>query len=324
MSETTLMDVRVRARRDEAEGICSFELEALDGQPLPQFDAGAHIDVHVRGGVVRQYSLCGDPQERRHWRIGVLRDPASRGGSAGMHEAVPVGTLLRVSAPRNLFGLIDAPHSLLVAGGIGVTPILSMAQQLHREGKTFELHYCARSPARMAFRDEIASATFADRARFYFDDDGRGAAGFDAAATLKAAPAGAHLYVCGPNGFMAHVLDAARAAGWPEERLHREHFAASTGAQDRTGDRPFVLRLARSGATLEVPADRSALQVLLDHGIGLNFSCESGVCGSCITPLLEGLPEHRDTCLLDSERADNRLFTPCCSRARTPELVLDL
>ncbi|MDA7418400.1 PDR/VanB family oxidoreductase [Xenophilus arseniciresistens] len=321
--QTMVMDVRVRARRDEAVGICSFELEALDGQALPAFSAGAHIDVHVPAGLVRQYSLCGDPQDASHWRIGVLRDATSRGGSAGMHEGVQVGSVLQVSRPRNLFGLAEAPHSVLVAGGIGVTPILAMARALHRQGASFELHYCARCPERMAFRDEIAGAGFAQQARFYFSEGSGDAPAFDAAAVAANAPAGAHLYVCGPAGFMDHVLGAARSAGWTESRLHREHFAAAA-APDGAGEQPFVIRLARSGAQLQVPAGTTALQVLLDHGIDVNFSCESGVCGSCITPVLDGVPEHRDSCLMDAEHAENKLFTPCCSRAKTPALVLDL
>jgi vanillate O-demethylase ferredoxin subunit len=150
-------DVKVRARRDEAVGICSFELEPLGTERLPPFSAGAHIDVRIPSGHVRQYSLCGHPGDPTHWRIGVLREPTSRGGSAGMHDDVQVGSVLRVSAPKNLFGLSDAPHSVLVAGGIGVTPILAMAQQLHEDGRDFSLHYCARSPERMAFRQEIVA-----------------------------------------------------------------------------------------------------------------------------------------------------------------------
>lgn len=315
------LDVRVRARREEANGICSFELEPVAGVPLPSFSAGAHIDVHVPAGPVRQYSLCSDPQDRNFWRIGVLREQASRGGSSGMHDAAKVGTVLKVSAPKNLFTLTEAPHSVLVAGGIGVTPILAMAQQLHREGKPFELHYCARAPERMAFRDEIGAGPFADRASMYFTEQ-PGSRQFDAVTAFGAAPPGAHLYVCGPAGFMDHVLASARTAGWSEERLHREHFAGAV--QETGGDQPFQLRLAKSGTTLDVPVGKTALQVLLENGIDVNYSCESGVCGTCITAVLDGMPDHRDTCLMDSERADNKLFTPCCSRAKSPALVLDL
>ena len=315
------LQVLVRARRQEAEGICSFELAPLGAAELPPFAAGAHIDVHVPTGAVRQYSLCGEPGDRQRWRIGVLRDAASRGGSAGMHDAVQVGATLTVSAPRNLFALAAAPHSVLVAGGIGVTPILAMARQLQRDGQPFELHYSARSAARMAFRGEILASAFAQRARLYCGD-AAGTPPFDAAAVCHAAPAGAQLYVCGPAGFMEHVLAAARAAGWDEARLHREHFAAAP--QPAGGDQPFQLRLARSGHTLDVPAGTTALQVLLDHGIDVNYSCEAGVCGSCATPVLDGTPEHRDSFLTDLERAACDVFTPCCSRAKTHTLVLDL
>lgn len=319
MSELIL---RVRARKHEAESICSFELEHVDAQELPPFAAGAHIDVHVAPGLVRQYSLCGDPAERSFWRIGVLLEPASRGGSSGMHETVTAGTVLRVSPPKNLFKLVDdAAHSVLIAGGIGVTPILAMARQLQRQGRSFELHYCARSPERMAFREEIRTSAFADRTRTYFND--ATSAPFDAVAALRGAPPGAHLYVCGPAGFMDHVLTSARSSGWSEERLHREHFAAAA-VMDPAADLPFRLHLHRTGVTLDVPAEVSALQVLLDHGVDVNYSCEAGICGSCMTGVLEGTPDHRDTCLMDTERAANNVFTPCCSRSKTPTLVLDL
>lgn len=315
------IEVRVRARKLEADGICSFELAPMGAELLPAFDAGAHIDVHVPSGQVRQYSLCGDTADRSCWRIGVLREPASRGGSIGMHDSVQVGTVLKVSAPKNLFALTEAPHSVLVAGGIGVTPILAMAGHLHRGAQAFELHYCARSRERMAFHDEIQAGGFAGQAHCYFSETPQ-APQFDALAALQAAPEGAHLYVCGPAGFMDYVVDAARKAGWPEQRLHREHFAGAV--QDASGDQAFQLRLARSGACFDVPAGSTALQVLLDNGIDMNFSCESGVCGTCITSVLEGTPDHRDSFLTDSERAANDVFTPCCSRAKTATLVLDL
>jgi vanillate monooxygenase ferredoxin subunit len=313
--------VRVRARKVEADGICSFELEPVGADLLPTFEAGAHIDVHVPTGLVRQYSLCSSTADRSFWRIGVLREPASRGGSIGMHDTVQIGSLLKVSMPKNLFALTEAKNSILVAGGIGVTPIWAMAQHLHRNEQAFQMHYCARSRERMAFFDEIRAAGFADQTRFYFSEE-PDTPQFDAAAVFKASPAGSHLYVCGPAGFMDYVLDSARKAGWPEERLHREHFAGAV--QDTSGDQPFQLRLARSGTCFDVPSGVTALQVLLDNGIDMNFSCESGVCGTCLTSVLEGTPDHRDTYLTDSERTANDAFTPCCSRAKTPSLVLDL
>lgn len=315
------LELIVRGRRQEADGICSFELARPDGDELPAFTAGAHLDVHVRSGVVRQYSLCGDPGDRRRWRIAVLREPASRGGSAGMHDVVHAGSTLRVSAPRNHFALVPAPHSLLVAGGIGVTPILAMAQTLHREGGSFEMHYCTRSPARTAFRDQLRAAAFADRVRFHFDD-GEPAQKFDAESLFSGAQPGTHLYVCGPSGFMDHVLETARRLGWPAERLHREYFAGSVASSP--ADTGFDVQLAHSKRTLRIPAGKSVLEVLLGCGVDVPFSCESGVCGTCLTRVLEGTPDHRDSYLDDAERAANDQFTPCCSRSKTPVLVLDL
>lgn len=315
------LDVKVVARKEEAQGICSFELEALDQGPLPPYGAGAHIDVQLAPGLIRQYSLCGDPQDSNRWRIGVLRDPHSRGGSVSLHEKAHVGTVLSVGRPRNLFPLVLSPHSVLVAGGIGITPILSMARELQRQGRSFELHYAARSQARMAFRDEIGASPFASRSHFCFSDE-PGAQALDMPAVLQRTPPDSHLYVCGPNGFMEHVLGAARAHGWTEDRLHREHFAVA--AQPATGERSFDIRLARSGRALVVPANRSVLQVLLENGVDVPFSCEAGVCGNCVTRVLQGVPDHRDSFFTDAERRANDQFTPCCSRAKTSELVLDL
>jgi vanillate O-demethylase ferredoxin subunit len=314
------LSVNVLRRTEEAEGIFSFELAAQPGQELPGFTAGAHIDVHVAPGVVRQYSLCNDPVAHC-WRIAVLREPSSRGGSSGMHEGVKPGDTLRVSAPRNLFGLVPARRSLLLAGGIGVTPILAMAQALHRDDQDFEMHYCARSGSRMAFRGEIESAPFAAKVQFHVDD-GEEAQKFNAESVLAGPAQDVHLYVCGPSGFMDHVLATARRLGWPEAQLHREYFAAA--AVDASGDQEFEVRLARSGLTCQIPPGKTVLEVLLDRGIEVPSSCESGVCGTCLTRVLDGTPDHRDSFLTDDERAANDQFTPCCSRARTPVLVLDL
>jgi len=311
----------VSARTQEADGICCFELEPPLGGELPPFAAGAHVDVYVHPGIVRQYSLCGDPAERRRWRIAVLREPRSRGGSSGMHEEVHPGATLRVSEPRNHFPLVTARHSLLVAGGIGVTPILAMAKTLRREGRSFELHHCARSPARSAFRTEIASE-FGARAHFHFDD-GEPAQKFDAEAVLSRAQGETHLYVCGPAGFMDHVLATARRLGWAEDRLHREYFSAPA-ASTPAADSAFDVHLARSGIALNIPPNKSVLEVLLGAGIPIPYSCETGVCGTCATRVLDGAPDHRDIYFTDAERAKGDWFTPCCSRSTTPLLVLDL
>lgn len=317
----TTLSVRVRTRTDEADGICSFELVADDGGPLPPFTAGAHIDVHVSPGLVRQYSLCNDPAERERYRIAVLRETQSRGGSAGMHAQVHPGRRLSISPPRNHFALVPAGHTLLLAGGIGITPILAMARSLHARGASFSLHYCGRSAARMAFLAELAEAPFAAAVHVH-TDDGPDAQRLDARSLLANPQPDTHLYVCGPAGFMDHVLSTGRACGWPDAHLHREYFAAAP--VDTTADGSFEVALQRRGIRCQVPPGKTVLEVLLAAGVDLPFSCESGVCGTCLTTVLDGTPDHRDSYLTDAERAQGTQFLPCCSRASSPVLVLDL
>lgn len=317
---TNELTVRVARRVQEAEDICSFELVPHESDALPAFTAGAHIDVHVGPGLIRQYSLSNDPSERHRYRIAVLRESTSRGGSAGMHHRVQAGDVLRVSAPRNHFALAAAPRSLLLAGGIGVTPILAMARALHAQGSPFEMHYCGRSATRMAFLHEIKSSDFSDRVALHADDVP--AQKFDAQRVLVDPREDTHLYVCGPTGFMDHVLETARRQGWPEVQLHREYFAGHVTASATDGS--FEVRIASTGLRCQVSAGQTVIEVLAAHGVEIPTSCEAGVCGTCLTRVLEGTPDHRDTFLTDAERAANDQFTPCCSRANSPVLVLDL
>ena len=230
--------VKVLRKTQEAQDIASFELGRADGSPLPAFSAGSHIDVHVPGGPVRQYSLCNDAAESHRYRIAVLRDAATRGGSAGMHDAVREGDLLTISEPRNHFPLVHAQRTVLLAGGIGVTPLLCMAQRLAAIGADFALHYCTRSPARTAFRDEIAAAPFAVRVQFHHDD-GDATQKLDLAAALGSPQAGTHVYVCGPTGFIDAVVQGAKAAGFGAEQIHLEYFGAAP--QDTAGDRALTV-----------------------------------------------------------------------------------
>jgi vanillate monooxygenase ferredoxin subunit len=318
----TKLSVRVRSRAEQANGIASFDLVSADGSTLPSFTAGAHIDVHVAPGLIRQYSLCNDPVERGFYRIAVLREPQSRGGSAGMHAQVEAGTTLTISEPRNQFPLAaNASRSLLLAGGIGITPILAMAQTLHAQGAPFDLHYCGRSATRMAFIEELKASAFASSVQVHCDDD-LAELRFDAARVLANPQPDVHLYVCGPSGFMEFVLASARAAGWQENQLHREYFAAA--AVDTSGDGAFRIQLAKLGLQCEVPPDKTVLEVLLAQGVDLPHSCEAGVCGTCLTRVLEGQPDHRDSFLTDAEKAAGNQFMPCCSRARSSLLVLDI
>ena len=287
MSAATLT-VRVARKWQEARDICGFEFVSDDGSPLPGFEAGAHIDVHLPGGLVRQYSLCNHPEHADRYQIAVLRDADGRGGSRAIHDEVRQGDTVRIGVPRNQFPLApDAPHHLLLAGGIGVTPILSMAERLFSSGMPFDMHYCARSTDRMAFVERINAAGFHDRARLHVDDGDPGQR-FDLAAVLAAAPAGTHLYVCGPRGFMDAVLNAARERNW------------------------------------DVPAECTVIAALAANGVDVLTSCEQGVCGTCATRVLEGEPDHRDAYLTDDEKAAGDQFMPCCSRSRSDLLVLDL
>lgn len=319
---TSSLAVRVRRKHQEALDIRSFELVSVDDGPLPAFGAGAHIDVHLPNGLTRQYSLCNDPGERHRYVIGVLKDPASRGGSRALHEAVHEGDVLRVGLPRNQFALNEqATRSLLLAAGIGITPLLCMAERLARLGAPFELHYSARSRARMAFDGRIEQSGFAAHVHRHVDDGDPGQR-LDLPALLAAPDAGTHLYVCGPRGFIDAVLRTAREAGWNEARLHHESFVAQTAVAD--GDQAFEVRLARSRRCIMVPRDQSVTAALAAAGVAVPTSCEQGICGTCVTAVLEGEPDHRDMFLTPAEQASHRQFTPCCSRAKSPFLVLDL
>lgn len=317
-----MIEVIVTHRHDEAQDICSFELAAADGSALPPFEAGAHIDVHLDSGLIRQYSLCPRFGQNGRYLIGVLREPASRGGSVAMH-ALKTGQQLRISAPRNHFPLaLNARRYLLFAGGIGITPVLAMAEHLAASGHDFILHYCARSMGRMAFAERIRTGPVGARASFHFDD-GAADQKLDLDAALGAPQDGNHVYVCGPGGFMDWVLSGARSRGWPEAQLHKEYFSAP--AQPATAkDDTFEVQIGRGGAIHAVPAGRSVVEVLAENSIEIPVSCEQGVCGTCLTRVLDGTPDHRDVFLTDQERAANDCFTPCCSRAHSRRLVLDL
>ena len=320
--KTPTLTVRVVRKTAEATDIATFELVDAQGDALPPFSAGAHIDVHLPNGLVRQYSLCNDSAETHRYLIGVLRDPASRGGSLAMHDLVNEGDILQISAPKNHFPLAhEARRSLLLAGGIGITPILCMAERLAISGAEFDLHYCTRSPARTAFRNRIRGSAFTSRVHFHFDD-GDAAQKLDIAATLGKVEDGTHLYVCGPKGFMNAVLDTARAAGWPEAQLHYEFFAANVGPSD--SDESFEVKLASSGRVIKVEKDKTIITALAAAGVEIPFSCEQGVCGTCLTRVLEGVPDHKDNYLTPEEQAANDQLLPCCSRAKSPMLVLDL
>ncbi|MFD9135303.1 PDR/VanB family oxidoreductase [Streptomyces bottropensis] len=315
------LDTIVVARRDATARIMVLEVVSPDDVELPEFAAGAHVDVLVDGaaGLVRQYSLCGPPHDLTRYRLAVLAETASRGGSLGMHR-LREGDRLRISRPRNRFGVSDeARRHLLVAGGIGVTPLLAMAHALEARGAEYELHYCARSRKESAFLDELEHNP---RVRLHFDD-GPDDQRLSIATDLRPPDPDTAIYVCGPGGFMDFVISMALEAGWPAEAIHKERFAPVESAAAHTAGRTFRVRLTKTGGEYEVKDGESVLDALLAGGVDAPYSCRQGICGECIVSVLAGEPDHRDDILTDRERADG-MFTTCSSRAHSPILELDL
>lgn len=312
------LEVRVRAKTLETPDICILELVNSAGKTLPVFEAGAHIDVHLPNGLVRQYSLCNDPSVPNQYAIAVLKDSASRGGSEAVHSIVNEGDVLQISEPKNLFSLIpSAKKSLLLAGGIGVTPILAMAYTLTAQGADFDMHYCTRSHQATAFKDAIAKSSFASRVQFHYSNQRR----LDIESLLAQPQDGVHLYACGPKRFMDAVISLAEQAGWAKEYIHYEYFAAPEEVSDGI---EFDVTIKSSGKVIRIPASSTVTQVLAEHGIVIPISCEQGVCGTCLTNVFEGTPDHRDMYLSPQEQDKNNCFLPCCSRSLSPMLVLDL
>ena len=316
-----MIPVRVASRVVAAEDVVQLELEALDRAPLPPFTAGSHIDLILGNGLTRQYSLASPPDHHDRYRIAVLREPQSRGGSQFVHDALVEGAALNISTPRNLFDLHEeADTYVLLAGGIGVTPLLAMAYRLTTLGKRFVLHYCAREPSRAAFLNELAGAPFADQVRFHFDIDPH--TRLDLNQALQDPSPTRRLYVCGPKGFMDFIVRGAVEREWSPEHIHQEHFAGVTVVDAE--DRAFELVIASTGQKLTVGRNQTAAQALEAAGVFVALSCEQGICGTCLTKVLAGRPDHRDLFQTAEEKSGNSMFTPCCSRAQTPSLTLDL
>lgn len=320
------MLLRIRSVTWLTDEINAYELVDPNGRDLPRFDAGAHVAVRLggdgdRGGLWRDYSLWNDPAERRRYCIAVLRDTDGQ-GSRQLHEALRPGDLAEVSWPRNHFPLAaEAERHLLVGGGIGITPLMAMIAALKRRRADFFLHYCARAPDKTAFREELELLAAMRRAAFHFDG-GDPARGLDLAALLRDHRPGTHLYYCGPAGLMRAA--AAASAHWPAGTVHCEYFTGPAAAPPAAlaDDKPFRVRLARSGGEYRVPAGETIAAVLQRHGVPVKTSCELGYCAACLTPYLEGEPDHRDEILRPEDRA--RYVLTCCARAKSAVLVLDL
>lgn len=304
-----------------AKNVVAIEFITTDNTPLAPFSPGAHIDIQLGNGIVRQYSLYNHPSERNRYCVGVLLAEQSRGGSTAVH-ALNVGDAVEISEPRNHFSMHgNEEHSILIAGGIGITPVLCMAQWLDSHGAPFEFHYSARDAEHMAFREMLESCSWKDKVNLYFDT-GPNARRIDLPTVLGTPRAGTHVYVCGPQGMIDAVFVQARSSGWPEGNLHREYFGVVV--QVAGGDRAFEVELARSQKRILVLADQTIVSALKDAGIPIAVSCEQGICGTCLTRVISGQPDHRDMYLTEAERETGDQILPCCSRSNSDVLVLDL
>lgn len=311
------LGVRVQAVRSEAEGVVSLRLVPVDGEPLPEWQAGAHIDLHLPSGLTRQYSLCGDLADREVYRIAVLKEPAGRGGSREVHEAIQPGDLLTISGPRNHFELEPAASYLFIAGGIGITPILAMVRTVAGNGQSWQLVYGGRSAATMAFTTELAELPGGSMTVVPQDECGL----LDLSTILAAAPAGAAVYCCGPTGLIDAVLSVCGAVR-PDLTVRYERFTPME--IDASGDGAIEVQLARSGKTVLVPPGTSVLKAVREAGVEIESSCEEGTCGTCEVAVLDGVPDHRDSILTETERKANDVMMTCVSRSLSPLLVLDL
>jgi phthalate 4,5-dioxygenase reductase subunit len=305
----------VAGRRALTPTITEFTLEPDDGATLPDYGPGAHISVQTPSGAMRRYSLVGPGRSPQRYVIAVKREPESRGGSQSMHDDATVGTRLLVEPPENEFPLKKADRYLLIAGGIGVTPIFAMASEIARENKPFEIIYCTRDPGETAYLDEMKEA-FGDRLLVHHDE-GDPDKMYDFWDHFEE-PRTMHVYCCGPKPLMEEIK--AISGHWPEGRVNFEDFKPVEII--RPDDVAFDVELARTGKTVHVPADRSILEAVRDSGVPTVSSCESGTCGTCKTKLIAGDVDHRDMVLMEEEKADHIMI--CISRARSGNLVIDL
>ncbi|HXX07114.1 MAG TPA: PDR/VanB family oxidoreductase [Pseudolabrys sp.] len=300
-----------------ADGINLIEFRDPDGKQLPGFSAGAHIGVRVPNGLLRKYSLCSDPAERDRYQIAVKRESDGRGGSCSLIDDVKAGDKLTVTAPVNDFGLPPrAQDFLFIAGGIGVTPMMAMIRQVIAEGKRFRLFYCSRSPETTAFREELSLPEFKDKVVIHYDQ-GDASRSLDLRPILAERKNREHLYCCGPRPLMEAVR--AMTDHWSPTAVHFEAF--SEAETHKADDRPFKVKLARSGEMLDVSTSQTILEVLRNHGLDVPSSCETGTCGTCRTKLLAGEADHRDLVLAEHEKKDTIMI--CVSRARGKEITID-
>lgn len=320
MSSEELPDLTVRllSLTWEAEGVLSLVLADPEGRQLPAWEPGAHLDLILTGGVLRQYSLCGDPRDRDRYRVAVLREPSGRGGSELVHTSLRPGELLTVRGPRNHFALEPSPRYLFIAGGIGITPILAMVREAEREGADWKLLYGGRSRASMAFTGELAA--YGDKVVLAPQDE---AGLLPLRDWLSAPQPETKVYCCGPEGLLEAVEELCRTH-WPVGSLHVERFAPKpTEPVAAENEQAFEVVCQASGHRIDVKPDCSIMEALRQVGLEVPSSCEEGICGTCETDVLEGTPDHRDSILSDAERAEGRTMFICVSRSLSPRLVID-
>jgi ferredoxin-NADP reductase len=316
-STETDLDLVVADREEVADGVVRLTLRHPDGAPLPEWRPGAHVDLVLGDGLVRQYSLCGDLADRHSWQVGVLREPAGRGGSEYIHTSVHAGSAIHVRGPRNNFPLAMSGEYLFIAGGIGITPMLPMVAEAEAAGSDWQLFYCGRARTSMAFQDDLV-ARYGDRVTVNPSDEcGR----LDLQALLGTPPPGTLVYSCGPGSLIAAVEE--QCAAWPAGSLHVERFSPKA-MEEPFLQGPFEVELAQTGTVVEVPPDKSILAAVSEAGVYVMSSCAEGTCGTCETDVLEGEVDHRDSILSPEERAAGETMMICVSRARCPRLVLDL
>jgi phthalate 4,5-dioxygenase reductase subunit len=312
-----MLPLRVMRNDKIADGIHILEFRDAGGQPLPEFSAGAHIAIQAPNGLLRKYSLCNDPAERDRYLVAIKREANGRGGSCNLIDNTKAGDELMVAPPVNDFGLPPrAQDFLFIAGGIGITPIMAMIREVLRQGKRFRLFYCSRSPETTAFLDELSAPEFKDQVTIHYDQ-GDPARSLDLKPVLAKRKNREHLYCCGPRPLMEAVR--AMTDHWSSAAVHFEAF--SEAETHKPTDKPFRLRLARSGEVLDVPTTKTILEVLRDRGLEVPSSCETGTCGTCRTKLVAGEADHRDLVLAEHERADTIMI--CVSRAKSDEITID-
>ncbi len=317
-------DQELKARIEKIEQVSAqvraYTLAPAEDKSFQNYTAGAHIDVHVGSGLVRQYSLTHAPRPDGRYRIAVKREDKGRGGSKSVHEQFSVGSEIKIGIPRNHFPMSDHYRKVqLIAGGIGITPLLAMAQTLAAQGIDFDFHVCARNQEQLPFANELQQAGYRSQVQTHLDDGDQ--AQQLSAQSIPTYSKGQGLYLCGPQAFMNHVIGLAESRGWPLEAIHTESFV--TGAVEMGNNRAFTVELSRSNKTLEIPAEKSLLTVLQENRIEAHGVCTQGLCGACRCKVIQGEVEHRDVVLSEREHQQG-IMTPCVSRAAGERLVLDL